>query len=228
MSRRWRRSASAGAPGSAATRAFSTASFCRAACSDVEWLSESGEPLDAAEWEQPDRHRLVMVLASPDGGRIAILVNGDRRAGVFVVPARPGLRWSRRRRHRARHRQAPRRRRAVDRRALGGLSQRGSGAAGMSGRQATIGGAAASSTRSIRARSRTAPATAPAISLASSRGCRMSPRSASMRSGCRPSSSRRWPIWATTSPTIARSIRCSDRSRISTGWSPRRTGSASR
>ena len=62
--------------------------------SDVEWLSESGQPLDAAGWEQPDRHRLVMVLASPDGGRIAILVNGDRRAGVFAVPARPGLRWS--------------------------------------------------------------------------------------------------------------------------------------
>ena len=34
-----------------------------------------------------------MVLASPDGGRIAILVNGDRRATIFSVPARPALRW---------------------------------------------------------------------------------------------------------------------------------------
>ena len=31
------------------------------------------------------------------------------------------------------------------------------------------------------------------------------------RSGCRPSSSRRWPTWATTCPTIATSIRCSAR-----------------
>jgi glycogen operon protein len=62
--------------------------------SDVEWLSEGGQPLDAAGWEQPDRHRLIMVLASPDGERIAIAINGDRRAGVFTVPARPGLRWS--------------------------------------------------------------------------------------------------------------------------------------
>jgi glycogen operon protein len=61
---------------------------------DVEWLSESGQPLDESEWQQPDRHRLTMVLASPDGDRIAIAVNGDRRAAVFRVPARPGLRWS--------------------------------------------------------------------------------------------------------------------------------------
>ena len=50
---------------------------------DVEWLSESGHPLDEHEWQQPDRHRLTMVLAAPDGaGRIAIVVNGDRRAAV--------------------------------------------------------------------------------------------------------------------------------------------------
>jgi glycogen debranching enzyme len=60
---------------------------------DVEWLSEGGQPLEPGEWEQPDRHRLTMVLASPDGSRIAVLVNGDRRATTFSVPARPGLRW---------------------------------------------------------------------------------------------------------------------------------------
>ena len=36
-----------------------------------------------------------MVLASADGGeRIAILVNGDRRAAVFSVPARAGFGWA--------------------------------------------------------------------------------------------------------------------------------------
>ena len=61
---------------------------------DVEWLSESGHPLDEHEWQQPDRHRLTMLLAAPDGaGRIAIVVNGDRRAAVFSVPARAGFGW---------------------------------------------------------------------------------------------------------------------------------------
>ena len=62
---------------------------------DVEWLSESGAPLDEREWEQPDRHRLTMVLASADGReRIAILINGDRRAAVFNVAARDGFGWA--------------------------------------------------------------------------------------------------------------------------------------
>jgi glycogen operon protein len=34
-----------------------------------------------------------MLLASPAGERIAIAINGDRRATVFAVPARPGFRW---------------------------------------------------------------------------------------------------------------------------------------
>ena len=59
---------------------------------DVEWLSESGQPLDEAEWQQPDRHRLTMVLASPDGDRIAIAVNGDRRAdGVRACRRAPAF-----------------------------------------------------------------------------------------------------------------------------------------
>ena len=62
---------------------------------DVEWLSESGQPLDDREWQQPDRRRLTMVLASAEGGeRIAILINGDRRATVFNVPAREGFGWT--------------------------------------------------------------------------------------------------------------------------------------
>jgi glycogen debranching enzyme len=62
---------------------------------DVEWLSESGAPLGVSEWEQPDRHRLTMLLAMLEGaGRIAVVVNGDRRAGVFALPEREGFRWS--------------------------------------------------------------------------------------------------------------------------------------
>ena len=77
-----------------------------------------------------------------------------------------------------------------------------------------------SSTRSIRAPSRTPPATAGRSRRHHRAAAAMSPRSASTRSGCRRSSSRRWPTWATTSPTTAPSTRCSARSRISTRWSP--------
>ena len=78
------------------------------------------------------------------------------------------------------------------------------------------------STRSIRAPSRTATATASAICD----GIRSAPRlpasgSASTRSGSRRSIPRRWPTSATTSPTTAASIRSSARSTISTGCSPR-------
>ena len=51
---------------------------------------------------------------------------------------------------------------------------------------------------------------------ACSSGCRISCRSAPTLSGCRPSTSRPWTIWATTSPIIATSIRYSARWTIST------------
>ena len=54
-------------------------------------------------------------------------------------------------------------------------------------------------------------------------GSTTSPASASMRSGSRRSSSRRWPISATTSPTTATSTRCSARWTTSTACWPRRT-----
>ena len=60
---------------------------------DVEWLSETGVPLTEAEWNDAGRHRLTMVLAT-GGDRIAILVNGDRRAMVFSLPARDGREWA--------------------------------------------------------------------------------------------------------------------------------------
>lgn len=61
---------------------------------DVEWLTEAGTPLGVVEWEQPERRRIVMVTALPDGGRVAVAVNGDRRSGVFTLRPRPGMRWS--------------------------------------------------------------------------------------------------------------------------------------
>ena len=71
-------------------------------------------------------------------------------------------------------------------------------------------------------------ATASATSRASPSGCPTSPTSASTRSGCRRSSPRRWPTWATTSPTIPTSTRSSARSPTSTRWSRAPTSSGSR
>jgi glycogen operon protein len=58
---------------------------------DVAWLTESGAPLDEADWTNSGRRRLVMVL----GGecRLAVAFNGDNRACVFALPAREGYRW---------------------------------------------------------------------------------------------------------------------------------------
>ncbi|MGN6143563.1 MAG: glycogen debranching protein GlgX [Mesorhizobium sp.] len=62
---------------------------------DVEWLTETGAALDDVTWQDPARHRLVMILrdGSVEGGRLAVLVNGDRRASTFVLPGREGYRW---------------------------------------------------------------------------------------------------------------------------------------
>ena len=90
------------------------------------------------------------------------------------------------------------------------------------------GGSAGSSTKSIRAPFRTATATASATSRGSSGGSTIWRALGSTRSGSRRSSPRRWPISATTSPTIAASIRCSARSRISTGCWRKPIGAGSR
>ena len=71
------------------------------------------------------------------------------------------------------------------------------------------GGSGAWSTRSTRARSRTATATASATCAASSIGSTTSSGWASTRSGSRPSFRRRWPTSATTSPTTRTSTRSS-------------------
>lgn len=62
------------------------------AFADVEWLSEAGLSLDQRNWNDPDRHRLAMLLANCDF-RCAVLINGDRRATVFSLPRREGFVW---------------------------------------------------------------------------------------------------------------------------------------
>ncbi|MDG4880352.1 glycogen debranching protein GlgX [Mesorhizobium sp. WSM4884] len=64
-----------------------------AAIPDVVWLTETGAPLGEAEWSDPGRHRLVMMLGNSEGGRLAVMVNGDRRQCVFTLPARDGYEW---------------------------------------------------------------------------------------------------------------------------------------
>ncbi|MDX8531137.1 glycogen debranching protein GlgX [Mesorhizobium sp. VK25A] len=60
---------------------------------DVAWLTETGAPLGEADWNDPGRHRLVMMLGDGGGGRLAIMINGDRRQCVFTLPAREGFEW---------------------------------------------------------------------------------------------------------------------------------------
>ncbi|MBZ9709940.1 glycogen debranching protein GlgX [Mesorhizobium sp. ESP7-2] len=59
---------------------------------DVAWLTETGELLDESGWNDSSRHRLVMLLGGEDG-RLAVMINGDRRQCVFTLPARDGFRW---------------------------------------------------------------------------------------------------------------------------------------
>lgn len=60
---------------------------------DVAWLTETGAPLGEADWNDPGRHRLVMLLGDTEGGRLAVVINGDRRQCVFSLPARDGFEW---------------------------------------------------------------------------------------------------------------------------------------
>lgn len=66
-----------------------------AAVNDVEWLSEAGRPMSEANWHDPDRHRLVMLLGrgTADGGRLAVMINGARGDAGFTLPPRTGFVW---------------------------------------------------------------------------------------------------------------------------------------
>ena len=67
--------------------------FDAATIPDVEWLTETGAPFGEADWNDFARHRLVMMLGDSGGGRLAVMVNGDRRQCVFTLPAREGFEW---------------------------------------------------------------------------------------------------------------------------------------
>ncbi|MDX8524523.1 glycogen debranching protein GlgX [Mesorhizobium sp. MSK_1335] len=60
---------------------------------DVAWLTETGAPLGESDWNDSGRHRLVMLLGDAGGGRLAVVINGDRRQCVFTLPARDGFEW---------------------------------------------------------------------------------------------------------------------------------------
>ncbi|UCI25292.1 glycogen debranching protein GlgX [Mesorhizobium sp. B2-8-5] len=60
---------------------------------DVAWLTETGAPLGDTDWNDPGRHRLVMLLGDAEGRRLAVVINGDRRQCVFSLPARDGFEW---------------------------------------------------------------------------------------------------------------------------------------
>lgn len=63
---------------------------------DVEWLTEAGHVMGQTEWEDSQRRRLTMVLATPAPrarARIAIAINGDGRDIAFKLPARDGYEW---------------------------------------------------------------------------------------------------------------------------------------
>jgi glycogen operon protein len=61
---------------------------------DVEWLDETGQPLDERGWSDPERRRLSMVLGDGLGGRFAAVFNGSITPAEFALPARAGFQWS--------------------------------------------------------------------------------------------------------------------------------------
>ncbi len=62
---------------------------------DVAWLTEAGLPLAEADWHDPQRKRLSMLLADGARGRIAVLINGHDDAVSFALPQRDGFDWQR-------------------------------------------------------------------------------------------------------------------------------------
>ncbi|MBX3581249.1 MAG: glycogen debranching protein GlgX [Rhizobiaceae bacterium] len=81
------------APGLTTTALLSGAKINGVA--DVEWLSETGEPLQTGQWEEPDRRRLCMLLAggTESGGRLAIMINGAAEGVSFCLPLRDEFEW---------------------------------------------------------------------------------------------------------------------------------------
>jgi pullulanase/glycogen debranching enzyme len=51
----------------------------------VEWLDFDWRPMTDERWNERTNRRLIMVVSEPGAARIAVLINGDRRA-VVVMP----------------------------------------------------------------------------------------------------------------------------------------------
>ena len=62
---------------------------------DVAWLDEAGRPLQPEQWTDRERRRLSMVLVggTDGGGRLAVMINGDRRGVFFSLPPRDEFCW---------------------------------------------------------------------------------------------------------------------------------------
>lgn len=61
---------------------------------DVEWLTEAGTPMQEHEWREGRRLAMVLAGANADGGRLAVVVNGDDQPSTFVLPDRNGFSWT--------------------------------------------------------------------------------------------------------------------------------------
>jgi len=63
---------------------------------DVEWLDETGAPMRPDLWEDHNRRQLTMVLANGtvDGGRLAVMINGDTEGVPFSLPLRNEFGWT--------------------------------------------------------------------------------------------------------------------------------------
>lgn len=63
---------------------------------DVAWLNETGEPMTAELWEEPERQRIAMLLGNTRAGskRFAVVINGDWEETQFALPERDGHAWA--------------------------------------------------------------------------------------------------------------------------------------
>jgi glycogen operon protein len=66
----------------------------RDAIPDVEWLTEAGRTMQERDWHDGRRLAMVMAGGTLDGGRLAVVVNGDEQPITFVLPDRNGFGWT--------------------------------------------------------------------------------------------------------------------------------------
>ena len=67
----------------------------RTAYADVAWLTKPAGRSARERMDRPGRRRLTMMLANgnAEGGRLAVMINGDRRGMSFSLPLRDEFRW---------------------------------------------------------------------------------------------------------------------------------------